>query len=105
MRGFMAGLMCIIGVGGCSAPTYRYLGQEAQTVTRGDLDFTVRRKEDSVEVVRTGFVYKPQQVDIAVAMRSAAEEVTGCTMKDGSFSGDVAVGEFKIGRCHSERKP
>lgn len=36
---------------------------------------------------------------MAVAMRTAAEEVTGCRMKDGSFAGDVAVGEFEVVRC------
>lgn len=50
-------LVCIFLLTGCSGPSYRYLGQEAQTVTRGDLNFTVRRKGDTVEVVRTGFVY------------------------------------------------
>ncbi|MEP2781623.1 MAG: hypothetical protein ABJO67_00670 [Pseudoruegeria sp.] len=98
-------LVLISLLSACSSPTLQYVGESAQSVSRDGLTYSVRQKGDAVEVVRSGLRLRPNQVDIAKHMRAAAEQVTGCAMKDGSFSGDVAVGRFEVQSCDVTAKP
>ena len=67
------------------------MGVEAQTVTVGPSTFDVRRKGATAELIRTN---REAVFSLRGIIPRAAEAVTlatGCTAKDGTWTGDQAV--------------
>lgn len=82
-------LVCLIA--GCSSPTLGFFGAEFREVQMNGLTFSIFRKEDSVQVIRTGFATFQQQRQMRQMFVEVVESTTNCAVILSSMSGDVAV--------------
>lgn len=82
-------LVCFIA--GCSSPTLGFIGAESREVQMNGLTFSIFRKEDSVQVIRTGFATFQQQRQMRQMFVEVVESTTNCAVILSSMSGDVAV--------------
>ncbi|WP_439154110.1 hypothetical protein [Yoonia sp.] len=80
----------------CNTGSPGFFGVASQTVTVGPSTFAVRRKDDTVELVRTS----PEKVfSLAGIVPRATEAVimaTGCAPRAGTWTGDHAVSRVHV---------
>ena len=89
-------LLAMTCLAGCSGATTEFVGSTGISIELNGSSYTVYRKDDQVEVVRTGFVWKPNIMSVADESVYAIEEVTGCRVADSSLIGDAAVQRARI---------
>ncbi|TQV66402.1 hypothetical protein [Aliiroseovarius halocynthiae] len=58
--------------------------------------FSVHQRENWVEVYRIGFEVLPRLPVILARSKTAIEQATGCTVVEGSLSGDQAIQRAEI---------
>lgn len=84
----------------CVSPAPDYFGAVRSDVSRGGIDFVVFRMGDGVEVVRRGYLARPQRAAVPRLMAEAAEAATGCAVIPGSMTtkipGDTGVARFAL---------
>jgi hypothetical protein len=82
----------------CASPAPGFLGAERHDVTLGGIRFAVFRRADEAEVIRLGYLRRPDRADVPELMMQAAERATGCHAIPNSmvtnFPGDT--GEARI---------
>lgn len=82
-------------VSACDSPDARYWGETGQDVEINGRRYSVHTRPHSkgreVQVIRHGYARRPEHIAILDAMRQAAEQVSGCTIRDGSVRGDSGV--------------
>jgi hypothetical protein len=67
------------------------MAADVQTVTVASSTFDVRRKDELVEVIRTNREAVFSLRSIIPRAAQAVKEATGCTPRDGTWTGDQAV--------------
>lgn len=72
------------------------MGAQKQTVTVDGSTFDVRRKDDKVEVIRTNMEAVFSLRSMIPRASEAVKQATGCTPKDGTWTGDQAVMHVRV---------
>ena len=88
-------LMCLTA---CSGPTVAFMGAQGTSIDVNGSTYTIYRKDNRIESVRTGPDWRPNLISVAADSIYAIESVTGCKVADGTFDGDAAVQRARV-RC------
>jgi hypothetical protein len=68
----------------CATPAPEMFGAARHEVSLGGIDFVVFHKGERAEVVRLGYLTRAQRAPVPGLMVEAAEQATGCRVKEGS---------------------
>lgn len=75
-------------------------GGQRHEVTLEGLDFVVFHKDSEAEIVRMGYLTRPQRARVPALMARAAAEATGCRVIPDSMTtrlpGDTGVARFDL---------
>lgn len=75
----------------CASPSIQYLGAEGVPVDVGASRYTVFRKGDNVQVIRTNPVLLPNRNQVFAEAAIAIQRATGCAVRNNAMNGDQAV--------------
>ncbi|MCW1934724.1 hypothetical protein [Pararhodobacter zhoushanensis] len=81
----------------CASPDRAFWGSEEQRVTIDGRVYAVFVRSSAgeshprVQVIRLGYARRPEHPAILIAMRQAAQQVSGCPLIEGSAEGDSGV--------------
>ena len=93
-------LFLLLLLSACASSSPAMMGGTRQTVTVEGMDFTVFRKADRVEIVRMGYLSRPQRDRVPALMVRAGEQATGCRVLADSIKtrlpGDTGVARFDL---------
>jgi hypothetical protein len=94
-------VLAVLLLAACGAsPAPDMFGSVRSEVTRGGMDFVVFQQGSEVEVVRMGYLSRPQRRPVPVLMAEAAEVATGCRVIANSMTtkipGDTGVARFAL---------
>lgn len=95
------GLPVLLVLAACGAsPAPDMFGSVRSEVTRGGMEFVVFQQGSEVEVVRMGYLARPERARVPALMAEAAEVATGCSVIPNSIStripGDTGVARFAL---------
>ena len=97
-----APLLLALLVAGCASASPQFRGVTPVEMTIDARRYAVFLRDDGptaeVQVIRLGHARRPEHRAILLAMRSAAEQATGCRLIDGSIEGDSGVMTARM-RC------
>jgi hypothetical protein len=93
---FAGTILVAASLAACNTASPGFMGVEAQTVTVDGSTFDVRRKGSLVEVIRTNRELVLSLGGIIPRATEAVVTATGCTPKDGTWSGDPAVMRVRV---------
>ena len=85
----LTALLLPICLAACDSPSLAFTGAPAARVSVGGSEFTVRRRGDQVEAVRTSREVLPSRSGTEAKARRAIEIATGCGVKE--IGGDVSM--------------
>ncbi|MFM2356813.1 MAG: hypothetical protein RLZZ528_2549 [Pseudomonadota bacterium] len=85
MRRLSWTLPALLLASACASPAPEFFGAARQEVRLNGIDFVVLHKGDRAEVVRLGYLSRPERAGVQSLMVKAAEGATGCTVRPGSF--------------------
>lgn len=74
----------------------KYAGVEGAPVDVDGSRFTVFSQHGEVQVIRTSREIMPNEAEIFAKAAVAIEQVTGCSIRNNSLSGDEVVVDAKI---------
>ncbi len=80
----------------CDAPSPDMRGAITRKVIVEGSEFTVHRKGDRAEAIRTNFEYGRKARGIMARGHAAIETATGCRIVQGSYSGDPAMMKARL---------
>jgi hypothetical protein len=94
-------VLSLLFLAACGAtPAPDMFGATRTEVTRGGLTFVVFQQGSEVEVVRMGYLRRPERSPVPALMAEAAEEATGCRVIANSMTtkipGDTGVARFAL---------
>ncbi len=94
-------VLALLLLAACGAsPAPDMFGALRSEVTRGGMDFVVFQQGSAVEVVRMGYLSRPQRRAVPALMAEAAEVATGCRVIANSMTtkipGDTGVARFAL---------
>ncbi|WP_413870451.1 hypothetical protein [Albidovulum sp.] len=94
-------VLALLLLAACGAsPAPDMFGSERSEVTRGGMDFVVFQKGSEVEVVRMGYLSRPDRARVPSLMAAAAQTATGCRVIANSMAtkipGDTGVARFAL---------
>lgn len=87
MRGLW--IICIVILAGCDSPGVQYAGQPVMRVEAMGQQFSLRRRGDRVEIIRTTFDPRPDIGRIGAAAERIVKATYGCPVQ--TMQGDVAL--------------
>lgn len=101
MRPILALALPLLALAACGAsPAPDMFGAVRSDVTRGGMDFVVFHKGSTAEVVRMGYLARPERGAVPALMAEAAAEATGCRVIPHSMEtkipGDTGVARFAL---------
>lgn len=97
MRYQLAGCILVAAsLGACNSPSFGFMGVDVQAVTVEGSTFDVRRKGDHIELIRTNREAVFSLRAIIPRAARAVTDATGCTPKDGTWTGDQAVMRVQV---------
>ncbi|WP_420861483.1 hypothetical protein [Algirhabdus cladophorae] len=94
-------LFLVLALGACDTGGLGFMNAPAQQVTIDGSDFTVRRRENTVEVLRTNSEWAFARKGMAQKMVAAIEATTGCAVAKGSLQGDQVMARARLA-CSKE---
>lgn len=84
----------------CASPAPQYFGASRYEVTRGGINFVVFHKGSRAEVVRLGYLSRPDRAAVPRLMEEAAAVTTGCRVIPHSMRtaipGDTGEARFDL---------
>lgn len=84
----------------CATSSPDMLGGERHDISLDGLDFVVFHKGSEAEVVRMGYLRRPQRAAVPALMEHAAGQATGCAVIANSMTtripGDTGVARFDL---------
>lgn len=87
-------------VSACATSSPDMFGGDRHEISLDGLDFVVFRKETEAEVVRMGYLTRPQRAGVPALMARAAALATGCRVIPDSMvtriPGDTGVARFDL---------
>ncbi|MCA0042324.1 hypothetical protein [Celeribacter litoreus] len=94
-------LIAVLVLASCvsGSPTVGFGGSGYVPVDIGNNSYRVYTQEtrNCVEVHRTNFVFPPpSRLQVMLEMEVAAEQVTGCAIKKGTFAGDQTISKGQL---------
>ncbi len=85
----MKALIAFVFVAACGAqPAPEFFNAKRVELTRDGRQYTVFYTERRVEVMRHGYAKRGEREDIRAQMITLIPEVTGCTLRETSLTGD-----------------
>lgn len=100
MRCLPLPLLLVILLSACASSSPDMMGGQRHQVTLEGLDFVVFHKGSEAEVVRMGYLTRPQRAGVPALMARAAGQATGCVVIPGSMTtripGDSGVARFDL---------
>jgi hypothetical protein len=89
----MRAMMLTIGVllAGCGLPSPTMLNSQQGVAEVEGSRFSVRWTEDRAEATRTNVEMRPRMDKLLPRARQAIEQVTGCTVVEGTLAGDPTL--------------
>ncbi len=91
-------LLILAACGAQPAPTF--FGATRHEVTLGGINFVIFQKGNRAEVVRLGYLTRPERAAVPDLMVRAAEQTTGCKVIPGSMitglPGDTGEAKFRL---------
>jgi hypothetical protein len=84
-------LLAALALAACDSPSPAMMGQDAVRVTVDGAEFSVRRRGNRAEAIRTNMMTFPSIGAIVHRAEQAIEEATGCDVVTDSLRGDQAV--------------
>ena len=87
--GSVPGLSALALVAACASPAPEFFGATRSEVTLSGIDFVVFHTDDRAEVVRMGYLSRPARAAVPALMVQAAEQVSGCKVRKGSFETSI----------------
>ncbi len=91
MRFGVPAVSAMVLLAACASPSVQYLGSEGVPVDVGASRYTVFRKGDNVQVIRTNPVLLPNRNQVFTEAALAIHRATGCDVRRNSLTGDQAV--------------
>jgi len=95
-----AALAALLMLSACATPAPQFLGATRHQVTRGGIDFVVFHRGSRAEVVRLGYLARPDRDRVPALMIEAAEATTGCKVIANSMvtglPGDTGEARFDL---------
>ncbi len=93
--------MCVLFLlTACASPAPQFFGAARREVTKGGIDFVVFRRGSAAEVVRMGYLTRPERAAVPRLMEEAAAAATGCRVIANSMwtriPGDTGVARFDL---------
>ena len=82
-------LILPICLAACDSPSLAFIGASTERVSVGGSEFTVRRRGERAEAVRTSREILPSRSGTQAKARQAIEIATGCGVKE--IGGDVSI--------------
>jgi len=93
-------LLLLLMLSACATSSPGMMGGTRQAVTVEGVDFVVFRKADRVEIVRMGYLSRPQRDRVPALMVEAGERITGCRVLADSIRtrlpSDTGVAQFDL---------
>ncbi|MCB2136360.1 MAG: hypothetical protein KDE08_10515 [Rhodobacteraceae bacterium] len=91
----------LLALAGCGAsPDPKFFGATRHEVTKGGVDFVVFHSGSDAEVVRLGYLRRPDRMVVPRLMEDAAAEATGCRVIPHSMKtripGDTGEARFAL---------
>ena len=92
-------------IAACSAtPAPQYFGAERHEIELDGIRFVVFLREDSAEVIRTGYLSRKERDRVPALMEAAAAAVSGCAVRgpetgfsrSPSLPGDTGEARFRL---------
>lgn len=81
----MRHLLLLVLLAACASPAPEMMGATRAEVVLQGITFVVFRKGTRAEVVRMGYLTRRQRASVQDLMVQAAEQATGCHVRDGSL--------------------
>lgn len=91
----------LLPLAACDTGGLGFQNAPAQHVTIDGSDFTVRRRDNEVEVLRTNSEWAVRRTGMAQKMVAAIEATTGCTIAKNSLNGDQVMARARLA-CSKE---
>lgn len=92
----LAALPLLIGLASCSSPSPEYLGSSLGLVEINGRQFNVYARDDRAQLIRMNREWGADAESVVQDAIRAAEQATGCRVKEGSAEGDVAIIEVDL---------
>ncbi|WP_421702542.1 hypothetical protein [Aliiroseovarius sp.] len=104
MRQALVFLPILLALTACDSPTPGMARGEKTEVTIDGSRFSVYRRDDRVEVIRTSREWLPDRTEYRAKAQMAIRQATGCKVRGNSFDGDQAMAKARL-NCSGDLPP
>ena len=104
MRQFLAFAAIFLPLAACDSPTPGMARAERTVVAVDGSRFSVYRRDDRVELIRTSREWRPDWVEAQAKVEMAIRQATGCKLRGNTFTGDPAMARARL-NCSGRLPP
>lgn len=87
-------------ISACASPAPEMFGASRSEVSMDGIRFVVFHQGDRAEVIRMGYLSRPDRARVPALMAAAAERATGCRVRQGSvrtrLPGDTGEARMRL---------